>query len=149
MATERPSASRFCFGCGDENPHGLRMSFRLEDGRAIAEFTATEHLQGFPGRAHGGGVATMLDEAMGWAAYGLGALAATARLTMRYRKPVPLGEPLAVSGWVTRDRGRAIELKADLRSEGGTLLAEAEGLFVRVTGEQAEEMRRVYEASAT
>ena len=145
--TERPSAARFCFGCGEENQQGLHMSFRLEDGRAIAEFTATEHLQGFPGRVHGGGVATILDEAMGWAAYGLGALAATARLTMRYRKPVPLGEPLAVSGWVTRDRGRAIELKADLRGEGGTLLAEAEGLFVRVTGEQAEEMRRVYEAS--
>lgn len=139
--------ARLCFGCGEANPHGLRMRFRVEDGRALAEFTAMQHLQGFPGRVHGGGVVTMLDEAMGWAAYGLGAWATTARLTTRFRKPVPLEEPLAVRGWVTRDRGRFIELRSDLRNQGGALLAEAEGLFARVSGQQAEELRQLYEAS--
>lgn len=147
MVAERPSPARLCFGCGSENPHGLAMRFRLEDGRAIAEFTAPEHLQGFPGRVHGGGVATMLDEAMGWAVYGQGVLAMTARLTMRFRGSVPLGEPLTVSGWVTRDRGRFLELRSELRSQRGSLLAEAEGVFVRVSGRQAEELRLLYEAS--
>ena len=144
---ERPSPARFCFGCGTENPRGLGMRFRIEGGRAVAEFTPPEHLQGFPGYVHGGGVATMLDEAMGWAVYGRGVWAMTAKLTLRFRRSVPLGQPLTVAGWVTRDRGRFLEVRAELRSQAGSLLAEAGGLFVRVSGRRAEELRRQYEAS--
>ena len=144
---ERPSPARFCFGCGEENPRGLGMSFRLEDGRALADFRADDVFQGYPGRAHGGVVATMLDEAMSWAVYANGAWAMTARMTTRFRKGVPLGEVLHVEGWVTKDRGRYLELRSELRSDGGTLLAEADGLFVRVAGRQAEELRELYEAS--
>ncbi len=123
------------------------MSFRMEDGRAVADFTAPAYLQGYPGRAHGGAVATMLDEAMGWAVYGQGIWAMTVRLTMRLRRPVRLEQPLTVSGWVTRDRGRVLELRSELRSQEGALLAEAEGVFVRVDGKRAEELQRFYEAS--
>ena len=144
---ERPSPARLCFGCGSENPQGLGLRFRLEDGRAVADFTPPSHLQGYPGRVHGGVVASMLDEAMGWAVYGQGVWAMTVRLTTRLRRPVWLGEPVTVSGWVTRDRGRFVELRSELRSSGGTVLAEAEGVFARVRGEQAEELRRLYEAS--
>lgn len=146
---ERPSPARLCFGCGSENPRGLGMRFRLEDGRAVTNFTPSAYLQGYPGRVHGGGVATMLDEAMGWAVYSQGIWAMTARLTMRFRRPVPLEAPLTVSGWVTRDRGRFLELRSELRSPQGSLLAEAEGIFVRVSGQRAEELRRLYEASVS
>ncbi len=145
--TERPTPSRLCYGCGSENRHGLKMRFRLEEGRAVAEFTPPDYLQGYPGHVHGGSVATMLDEAMGWAVYEQGVWAMTARFAMRFRAPVPLGEQLTVSGWVARDRGRFLEMRADLRSSAGALLAEADGVFARVTGERAEEMRRIYEAS--
>ncbi|MEX0785475.1 MAG: PaaI family thioesterase [Dehalococcoidia bacterium] len=144
---ERPSPARWCFGCGSENPRGLHMHFRMEEERAVCDFVVPEFLQGYPGQAHGGGVATMLDEAMGWAVYGQGIWAMTARFEMRFRKRVPLGEPLSVAGWVTRDRGRFIELRAELRTHEGALLAQAEGLFARVQGEQAEELRRNYEAA--
>jgi acyl-coenzyme A thioesterase PaaI-like protein len=143
------SAARNCYGCGTENHRGLGMHFELQDGRAVAEFTAASYLQGYPGRVHGGGVATMLDEAMGWAAYAQGAWAVTAKMTLRFRAAVPLEEPLTVSGWATRDRGRTIELRAELRDRKGTLLAEADGVFVRVAGKLAEELRRQYEASLT
>lgn len=69
-AEERPNPAKLCFACGEENPRGLHMHFRMESDKAIAEFTIPEYLQGFPGQAHGGVVATMLDEAMGWATYG-------------------------------------------------------------------------------
>ncbi len=146
---ERPSPARLCFGCGSDNPRGLGMRFRLEDGRAVAEFTPPEFLQGYPGHVHGGGIATMLDEAMGWAVYEQGIWAMTARFTMRFRDSVRLGEQVTVSGWVTRDRGRFLEMRSELRSPRGDLLAEAEGLFVRVSGERAEELRRLYEASVS
>ena len=146
---EQPSPARLCFGCGSDNPRGLGMRFRLEDGRAVAEFTPPEYLQGYPGHVHGGGIATMLDEAMGWAVYEQGIWAMTARFTMRCRDSVRLGEQVTVSGWVTRDRGRFLEMRSELRSPRGDLLAEAEGLFVRVSGERAEELRRLYEASGS
>ena len=146
---DRPDPARLCFGCGSENPRGLGMRFRLEDGRAVAEFTPPAYLQGYPGHVHGGGVATMLDEAMGWAVYGRGIWAVTARMTMRFRRPVPRGKPLTIGGWVTRDRGRFLELRSELRSDGGALLAEAEGIFARVSGRQADDLRRVYEASVS
>ena len=123
------------------------MRFRVEDRRAVAEFTPPEQLQGYPGHVHGGGVATMLDEAMGWAVYGQGIWAMTARFSLRFRDPVLVGEPLVVAGWVVRDRGRFLEMRSELRSASGTVLAEATGIFVRVSGERAEEMRRIYEAS--
>jgi len=144
---ELPSPARFCFGCGSENPHGLGLRFQLEAGRAVARFTPPAHLQGYPGFAHGGGVATILDEAMGWAAYWQGLWSMTARLSMRFRRSVPLGQPVTVNGWVTRDRGRFLELRAELRSAQGALLADAAGLFARVSGERAEELRRQYEAA--
>ena len=147
MADERPTAGKLCFACGEANPRGLHMHFTVEGDRATSEFTIPEYLQGFPGQAHGGAVATMLDEAMGWACYGQGILAMTAKFSMRFRDSVPLGEPLAVSGWVTRDRGRFILLEADLHRADGVLLVKAEGLFARIQGKRAETLRRNYEAA--
>jgi acyl-coenzyme A thioesterase PaaI-like protein len=144
---ERASPARLCFGCGEANPRGLGMRFDIEDGRAVAEFTPPEYLQGYPGRMHGGGVATMLDEAMGWAAYAQGAWAMTARFTMRFHRGIPVGQALVVSGWVTRDRGRFLEVQAEARTKDGALLAQADGLFARVTGEQAGELRLLYEGA--
>ncbi|MCH8025985.1 MAG: PaaI family thioesterase [Chloroflexi bacterium] len=143
---EPRSLARLCFACGEDNPRGLGMRFELQGDRAVAQFTVPDYLQGYPGQAHGGGVATMLDEAMGWAAYGRGNWAMTAKLTMRFRAKVPLGELLTVSGWVTRERGRFLEVRAEVRSKEGRLLAEADGLFARIQGDQAEEMREIYEA---
>ena len=144
---EEKDPARFCFGCGSENPRGLGMKFQQQEGRAVAEFTPPAHLQGYPGFVHGGGVTTMLDEAMGWATYGQGLWAMTARMTTRFRRPVPLGEPLTISGWVVRDRGRFLQMRSEMRSAQGRLLADAEATFVRVGERQAEEMRRFYEAS--
>ena len=123
------------------------MHFSVEGDRATAEFTIPDYLQGFPGQAHGGAVATLLDEAMGWACYGQGILAMTAKFMMRFRDSVPLGETLTVSGWVTRDRGRFIQLEADVRTADGVLLTKAEGLFARIQGKRAEALRRNYEAA--
>jgi len=147
MAEERPNPAKLCFACGDENARGLHMHFRIEDDKAIADFTIPEYLQGFPGQAHGGVITTMLDEAMGWATYGLGIWTMTAKISVRFRDSVPLNEELIVTAWITRDRGRFIELEAELRNQGGKRLAQAEGLFARVQGKEAEALRRNYEAA--
>ena len=129
--------ARWCYACGDLNPLGLHMHFRVEGEWAIASFVAKREHQGYPGFVHGGIVSALLDEAMGWATYGRGIWAVTGRMEMRFRGIVPVDEELEVRGRITRDRGRTLEVMAELRDANGAVLAEAEALFFRVKGEQA------------
>ncbi len=56
-----------CFGCGHDNPQGMRLKFSLdeESRQAICHFKLSRKYTGPPGYAHGGIIATILDEAMG------------------------------------------------------------------------------------
>ena len=120
------------------------MQFRIEDGAAVASFLAGPVHQGYPGVAHGGVAAAALDEAMGWAMYAAGAWAMTARMQVRYRRPLPLAEQLTVRAEVTRDRGRWLEAEAEIRDSSGKLLTEATAIFMRLPAEQAREMEAFY-----
>jgi acyl-coenzyme A thioesterase PaaI-like protein len=141
-ASERPwpqdsDLARHCYACGDLNPIGLHLRFREKDGWWLSDFTARPEHQGYPGYVHGGLVSTLLDEAMGWATYGNNVWALTGKLELRLRGIVPTGEPLIVRGRIERDRGRTLDLIAELRDAQGKLLADAKGLLFRATGEQA------------
>ena len=138
------SPRRWCFGCGDANPEGLRIQFQIDGRRVSGEFEARRVHQGYPGMAHGGIAAAAIDEAMGWAMYAAGAWAMTARLEIKYRRPLPLGQPLEVSAEVVRDRGRWLEAEGWLRLAGGPLVAEAKALFMRLPPERAREMEEFY-----
>jgi hypothetical protein len=63
------SFARWCYACGDLNPLGLHMHFRMEGEWAVAPFVARREHQGYPGFVHGGIVSTLLDEAA-WATCG-------------------------------------------------------------------------------
>ena len=143
---ERRRAARGCFGCGDLNPKGLKLAFRLEDGVAVAEFDPDPQHQGYPGLMHGGLVATILDEAMGWAIYGEGVWAMTARMQVRFRRSVPLDRRLRVRAYITNRRQRLVQARAELLDDGGTLLAEGEGAFLCVTPEKVRELGELYHA---
>jgi acyl-coenzyme A thioesterase PaaI-like protein len=144
VAEETVDLARWCYACGDLNPLGLHMSFRVEGEWAISSFEARREHQGYPGFVHGGIASALLDEAMGWATYGQGVWAVTGRMQMRFRGIIPIEEPLQVRGRIVRDRGRTLEVMSEIRGSNGDLLAEAEGLFFRVDGEQA---RRIQDAA--
>lgn len=142
------SPRRWCYGCGEANPEGLRIQFRIEGRRVSGQFETRQVHQGYPGLAHGGIAAAAIDEAMGWAMYAAGAWAMTARLEIKYRRPLPLGRPLQVSAEAVRDRGRWLEVEGRLRVVGGPLVAEAKGLFMRLPADKARQMEEFYLASA-
>ena len=66
-------------------------------------------------------------------------------MAVTFRKPVAVGVPTRVIGRVVADRGRLLDLAAELRrGEDDTLLAEATATFVRVPASQAQVWRNRY-----
>ena len=96
-----------------------------------SQITFSGHHQGGPGIVHGGIVGAALDEACGLLATWHRFPAVTARIAIRYRRPVPINQPLRISSRLTVDRGRRIEITGELR-DGDELLAEADGAFLHV-----------------
>jgi uncharacterized protein (TIGR00369 family) len=139
---KQPS-SALCFVCGRDNPHGLRVEF-FEDGQKVfAEFTPAEHHQGWPGVLHGGIISALLDETIGRVAFLHDRWVQTARLELRFIKPAPLGKRLLATGEATRDARRLMEMRGQLvTAEGGELLAEASGTFVRLPDAARDDLAR-------
>ncbi|HJW91471.1 MAG TPA: hotdog fold domain-containing protein [Anaerolineales bacterium] len=100
----------------------------------MAEYTVPGHFQGYPGLAHGGIVAAMLDEISGRALMGGDPprFMYTARLDIRYRKHVPVGQRLQLVGRVGKSRGSTATAIGQVFDPEGSLLAEAEALLVDV-----------------
>lgn len=118
-----------CFACGTDNPNGIRLRFRFEDGRAVAETTCRPGWVSWNGLIHGGILTTMMDEAMGWAVAPDGFTGLTARLSTRLLLPLVPGQPLVVRAWVERWRRRVARTAAELVTPGGTPVATAEALM--------------------
>src|SRR3712207_4588107 len=129
-----------CFGCGHLNPHGLRLDFyRTADGGGLwTPFTPRPEHEGFASVVHGGIVTAVLDEVMGWAVFARGVWAVTGKIAVTFRKPAAVGVPARATGRIAADRGRLLEVAAELRREAdGVVLAEASATFVRVPEAQA------------
>ncbi|MEU6800946.1 PaaI family thioesterase [Streptomyces neyagawaensis] len=124
-----------CFGCGDEQPHGLHLQARAGEGVSLtAEFTVKAAHQGAPGLAHGGVLATALDETLGSLTWLLRTIAVTGRLETDFVRPVPVGAVLHLQAEVTAVAGRKIYATATGRVGGpdGPLAVRADALFVEV-----------------
>ena len=132
-----------CFGCGKENPIGLRLSFQWDGEKATTEFSPGEFHQGWPGFAHGGIIFSLLDEAMAHVTLfqGVG-YCVTAKSEARFKHPIPLGEPLIVAATMTKRTGRLIEAKATITLRDGTLAAESVATIYVLNHGKAEKWKR-------
>ncbi len=124
-----------CIVTGPANPMGVAAKVLRDGDDAVLRSTLGEAFEGAPGRAHGGIVAALFDEAMGFVLSITCTPAFTGRLTVTYRAPVPIGVPLEFRARLTGRDGRKL-LMAGEASQDGTVLAEAEALFVAVDPER-------------
>jgi acyl-coenzyme A thioesterase PaaI-like protein len=85
-------------------------------------------------------VAAVLDEAMGAAVWLKGHMVVAARMTVDFRRLVPVGGELIVEAWVHAVDGRKIVARGRLLGSDGRPSAEAEGLFVVRTAEAFSRM---------
>ena len=83
IITLAPNPANYCFGCGGANDGGMKLTFVQDDEkrRIVGRFVLGERYQGGGGMAHGGIIATLLDEAMGKVCRFREARAVTAELT--------------------------------------------------------------------
>ncbi|MFC2016383.1 PaaI family thioesterase [Chloroflexota bacterium] len=113
-----------CFGCGQDNPIGLKLSFQWDGKTARVEFTPTECYQGWSGLVHGGIIICMLDEAMSWAVLFEGMHCVTAKIQVKLGRPASINEPLVITSSITKKNRKVVETKAAVALRDGTLIAE-------------------------
>ncbi len=108
---------------------GLRLEIDGERVRGRVELDRRH--EGAPGFAHGGAIATILDDALGSLLILLKVPAVTVNLSVDYRRPAFIGRTFAVEAWVERREQRKLYFAGVLK-EGDVVIAEAHGLFLQV-----------------
>ena len=135
-----------CFVCGAQNATGLRVEFRREGERVVADFLPEEAFQGFPGVVHGGILASLLDEALSRTALLYGEWVMTGRLEIRYRQPAVVGQMLRVSAEIEQRRARMVMARGTiaLAADPETIIAEARGTFLPYPEKLRQEAMQTY-----
>jgi uncharacterized protein (TIGR00369 family) len=141
----QPNSST-CFACGINNPAGLQLRFQ-DNGRdeVYTNFTLDLKHESYPGVAHGGVVAAILDE-VGGRTNLIGQhqrFFMTARLDVRYRKPVPVAVPLRAVGRLLKRSGRRARAHAEICTLDSQVLAEANLLFTDIPPGQLDSEKAI------
>jgi acyl-coenzyme A thioesterase PaaI-like protein len=123
-----------CFGCGPDSEAGLKLKFVFDKNhqRFVSRFRLPRRFVGPPAHAHGGIIATILDEAMGKVSKLHNLIALTRKMEVTYLKPVPLFKPLMVEAWEVGVRGREHYRGAEIRNREGEVLATSRGKFIEI-----------------
>ncbi len=119
------------FVSGDPDGERIRIRY-FRDGDAgmmVAKVWFGPDAEGPPGHAHGGSQAAVLDEAMGGNAWLQGHPVLAGTLTIRYRRPLPLGTVVTVRTDIASVDGRKVVTSATLEDEDG-VYCEGEGVFI-------------------
>jgi acyl dehydratase len=134
-----------CFACGTLNTGGLHLDLHVDGERCWTDLEIPERFQGWDEIAHGGIVATILDEVMAWSLVDADSWGLTARLSVAFKRPVPLGRPIHVEGWITESRRRVITTAGRMVAGGsGEVLATAEAIYVAATDDRKRELKERY-----
>ncbi len=144
--------SHMCVICGMDNKLGVRGQFyNMEDGSVGGLFTYRPEHQSYPGRVHGGMLATMIDELAGRVLWvdRPECIAVTMDINVRYHKPAPYGEPLKGRGYYTKKLSRAYSAKCEIMDMNNNILAEGEAKYLimpaeKITNVTVEEELDIY-----
>jgi acyl-coenzyme A thioesterase PaaI-like protein len=130
-----------CLVCGRQNPKGLHLHLHVDESSGVVEthFTpGAEHI-GFEGIIHGGILATVLDEAMVWAATWNGRrFCVCGEMTIRFRKAAEVDQPLVIRAVVESARPRLVQTSGEVLDQAGDLIATASGKYVPLPQERHE-----------
>lgn len=125
-----------CWVCAPSHSTGLGIEFEADESGAVKGiFSGNPAFTGYPGLLHGGVISSLLDGAMTNCLMARGTPGLTARLEVRFLKPVTIGKPVTVRGWWEKSRGNLHILGADLRQDG-EVMATAVSRFMDYPGKE-------------
>ena len=135
-----PNPGNVCFGCGGANDFGMKLTFEQDNARRkiVGRFVLGSRYRGGGGMAHGGIIATLLDEAMGKACRFREVRAVTAEMTIEYLKPVNVEKEIIVEAYEEEHlrKGRNLFHVGEIRNAEGQILARGRGRFVIIEPRQ-------------
>lgn len=111
--------------------------YKADPGRVVAEIVVPAQFQGYPGIVHGGIVAAMLDEVSGRTVLqrDIPRWMLTAKLEVRYRRPVPVGQMLYLEGTIKEDKGKVVIVAGSILDSQGRALAESQAILMELPPE--------------
>jgi acyl-coenzyme A thioesterase PaaI-like protein len=119
-----------CYVCDSTNPLGLKVPFRLEEGKAVGQFIPQPEHQSFEDVTHGGILSALLDAAMNRVLLFHSINAKTARLKVRFRKEAKIGESLIVTGEINRIKKAYAFTRGEVRNSNNDTIAQGEAIFI-------------------
>ncbi|GAB5489986.1 MAG: hypothetical protein Phog2KO_02010 [Phototrophicaceae bacterium] len=112
-------------------PYGFGIRFFVNDDKSVyANVTFDDSKEGGKDILHGGAIATVLDEAMGAAAYEAESAGYTATMTYNYHAHIPLYQDIAIKAWVERVEGKKIFTACEAKLPNETIAVRGTALFI-------------------
>jgi acyl-coenzyme A thioesterase PaaI-like protein len=124
-----------CIVSGPANPMGIGITVHRDGNEAVARVRLGPAFEGAPGRAHGGVVAAIFDDTMGFVLTIHSVPAYTGRLTVSYLAPTPVGVELEFRARLMRRERRKLFIEGEACHDGERI-AEGKGLFVAIPPER-------------
>ncbi|MCI0812433.1 MAG: PaaI family thioesterase [Chloroflexi bacterium] len=129
-----------CFGCGSDNPIGLKLSYRIEGENVVTDFVPQEEHQGWPGITHGGIITSLLYEVMENYPYQNGIVAMMRGMETRFRRPINTGQKITAKSWLVKESGRILKIGGSLTDDDDVLLAQGEADLLVLREDQIERL---------
>lgn len=120
-----------CFVCGENNIGGLKAKFYYDGEKAFTEIKASEHFEGYKGIYHGGVISSLLDEVMIKAILAEDVFAVTKEMTIKYIRPVKIGDDLIFTGQKIKNKGRVYFTEGAVKDKKGEIYASATGKYIK------------------
>ena len=126
-----PDAMNQCYGCGQKNPHGLKIRSHWDGDEAICTFQPHPYHTAIPGMVYGGLIASLIDcHSTGTAAAAMyrqegremDSLPAfrflTGSLRVDFLRPTPIDGALEIRARVKEIKGRKVVVASTLMAKG-------------------------------
>ena len=130
----RQPTSLGCFACGRNNPAGLHLEWfnNYEKQQVECSFELDDAYCSYPGTAHGGIVATILDETSGRAILlnnDFAHLMVTLKMEVVYKHNTPTHTPLKAIGRVLRYTPKRAQAEGEIQLPDGTVTAKCTSIL--------------------
>ncbi|MEW6775248.1 MAG: PaaI family thioesterase [Bdellovibrionota bacterium] len=135
--------SKGCFGCGTENESSMGIQLYRVGDKVYGDYVVPFRFRGLSKAAHGGIVCCLLDEVtVSGMAFLLDEMCVTTQLTVRFKKPLPLEEPVQLRSWLVSRDGRKVVSKGEIVNQADQIIADCDADIFVLDPEKAKKFLR-------